>query len=181
MKSTTPTPPGEHPPRLLVLDVDGVLTDNRLSISEDGRQAMNFHVPDGAGIRWLIEHGIQVAWISGRNSKVTAMRAAELGVSEVHGGIRDKASCLQQVLDRLSIGASDAVYVGDDLIDLPPMALVGVAVAVADAHPVVQEAACWVTGRAGGQGAVREVCEWILKAHGVWEELVNRQLTGDTP
>jgi 3-deoxy-D-manno-octulosonate 8-phosphate phosphatase (KDO 8-P phosphatase) len=109
------------------------------------------------------------------------MRAAELGVSEVHGGIRDKASCLQQLLDRLSIGASDAVYVGDDLIDLPPMALVGVPVAVADAHPVVQEAACWVTGRAGGQGAVREVCEWILEAHGVWEELVNRQLTGDTP
>ena len=65
--------------------------------------------------------------------------------------------------------------------DLPPMALVGVPVAVADAHPVVQEAACWVTGRAGGQGAVREVCEWILEAHGVWEELVNRQLTGDTP
>lgn len=181
MKSETPSPLGALTPAMLVLDVDGVLTDNSLWLSETGDESKCFHVPDGAGIRWLIESGIEVAWISGRVSLATKRRAKQLGVKEVHMGIGDKATCLLQLLERSGISACDTVYVGDDLIDLPPMALVGVGVAVADAHREVRESADLVTTARGGRGAVREVCEWILMAHGVWSERVGREMTGDTP
>ena len=181
MKPDIPTPLQSHSPQLLVLDVDGVLTDNSLWIGTDGSEQKQFHVPDGAGIRWLLEEGIAVVWISGRESAVTEQRARELGVEEVHTGIRDKATCLQQIIDRLGIEADNTVYVGDDLIDLPPMALVGVSVAVANAQPTVLEQADVVTSRSGGAGAVREVCEWILAARGLWQERFHGAVTGERP
>lgn len=181
MKSEIPSPLGALTPALLVLDVDGVLTDNSLWLSESGAESKCFHVPDGAGIRWLIESGVEVAWISGRKSEATLHRARQLGVKEVHVGITDKATCLQQLLERSGIRACDTVYIGDDLIDLPPMALVGAAVAVSDAHREVRESADFVTTARGGRGAVREVCEWILMAHGAWAERVDREMTGDAP
>lgn len=181
MKPDIPTPLQSHPPQLLVLDVDGVLTDNSLWIGTDGSEQTQFHVPDGAGIRWLLEEGIAVAWISGRESAVTEHRARALGVEEVHTGIRNKATCLQQIIDRLGIEPDNTVYVGDDLIDLPPMALVGVSVAVANAQPALLEQADVVTTRSGGAGAVREVCEWILAARGLWQERFHDVVTGERP
>ena len=181
MNEQSESPLAGQQPRLLVLDVDGVLTDNTLWIPEEGREMKAFHVPDGAGLRWLLEEGVEVAWISGRASEVTRKRAAELGIDEVHTGIRDKATCLQELLERLSISAADTVYIGDDLIDLPPMALVGTAVAVADAQPVVLEMAAHVTRNRGGHGAVREVCEWILKSLGAWSDRIHREMSGDSP
>ncbi|MGE4619599.1 MAG: HAD hydrolase family protein [Planctomycetota bacterium] len=181
MKPDTPTPLQLQQPQLLVLDVDGVLTDNSLWIDADGHEFKQFHVPDGAGIRWLLEEGIAVAWISGRPSAVTQERARELGVTEVHTGIRDKSGCLQQLLERLKIAAQDTVYVGDDWIDLAPMELVGVSVAVANSQPAVLEQATLVTRKAGGHGAVREVCEWILDARGLWSERFQRAVTGESP
>lgn len=181
MKPDIPTPLQSHPPQLLVLDVDGVLTDNSLWIGTDGSEQTQFHVPDGAGIRWLLEEGIAVAWISGRESAVTEHRARALGVEEVHTGIRNKATCLQQIIDRLGIEPDNTVYVGDDLIDLPPMALVGVSVAVANAQPALLEQADVVTTRSGGAGAVREVCEWILAARGFWQERFHDVVTGERP
>ena len=167
--------------QLIALDFDGVLTDNSLMINSDGSEVKQFHVPDGAGIRWLLEEGIAVAWISGRESAATEHRARELGVEEVHTGIRDKSICLQQILDRLGIEADNTVYVGDDLIDLAPMALVGVSVAVANAQPTVLEQADVVTSRSGGAGAVREVCEWILAARGLWQQQFHGAVTGERP
>lgn len=181
MKPDIPTPLQSHPPQLLVLDVDGVLTDNSLWIGTDGSEQTQFHVPDGAGIRWLLEEGIAVAWISGRESAVTEHRARALGVEEVHTGIRNKATCLQQIIDRLGIEPENTVYVGDDFIDLPPMALVGVSVAVANAQPALLEQADVVTTRSGGAGAVREVCEWILAARGLWQERFHDVVTGERP
>ncbi len=181
MKPDIPTPLQSHPPQLLVLDVDGVLTDNSLWIGTDGSEQTQFHVPDGAGIRWLLEEGIPVAWISGRESAVTEHRARALGVEEVHTGIRNKATCLQKIIDRLGIEPENTVYVGDDFIDLPPMALVGVSVAVANAQPALLEQADVVTTRSGGAGAVREVCEWILAARGLWQERFHDVVTGERP
>lgn len=181
MKPENPNPLQECQPQLLVLDVDGVLTDNSLWILADGSEMKQFHVPDGAAIRWLLQQGIAIAWISGRESTVTHQRAQELGVEDVHTGIRDKAACLQQILENTGIAAEHTVYVGDDLIDLPPMALVGVSVAVANSQPQVLEQADLVTSRPGGQGAVREVCEWILVARGLWNERFRQLVTGEKP
>ena len=181
MKPEIPNPIQVCQPQLLVLDVDGVLTDNSLWMSADGSEWKQFHVPDGAGIRWLLEEGIAVALISGRESAVTEQRAQELGIEEVHTGIRDKAACLQQVLQRVGVAAQNTVYVGDDLIDIPPMSMVGVSVAVANSQPQVLDQATLVTGRSGGQGAVREVCEWILVARGLWQQRFQQTVTGEKP
>lgn len=181
MKPEIPNPIQVCQPRLLVLDVDGVLTDNSLWLNSDGSEWKQFHVPDGAGIRWLLEAGITVALISGRVSEVTDQRARELGIEEVHTGIRDKATCLQQILQRLEVAPENTVYVGDDLIDLPPMAMVGVSVAVANSQPHVLDQATLVTQRCGGQGAVREVCEWILAARGLWQQRFEQTVAGEKP
>ncbi|MEC9476298.1 MAG: HAD hydrolase family protein [Planctomycetota bacterium] len=181
MKPEIPNPIQVCQPQLLVLDVDGVLTDNSLWMSADGTEWKQFHVPDGAGIRWLLEAGIGVALISGRESTVTRQRAHELGIEEVHTGIADKAACLEQLLERTGVAARNTVYVGDDLIDLPPMSMVGVSVAVANSRPQVLEQATVVTGRSGGQGAVREVCEWILVARGLWQQRSEQPVAGEKP
>ena len=133
---------------------------------------MSFHVPDGVGIRWLLASGVEVAWISGRSSLAPQFRARELGVKEVHLGISDKAGTLETLLEKHEIHPSAVAYVGDDLIDLAPMALVGMPVAVADAREEVRQVAVAVTSRPGGMGAVREVCEWILDARGAWQDIL---------
>ena len=162
MTTSIPNPLAAIRPRLLALDVDGVLTDNRVTIHSDGSESKGFFIPDGAGMRRLLDSGIAVVWISGRPSQSTDLRAAELKITDLHTGVRDKDQCLQQVLEKLNISAEETIYVGDDLIDLPAFAVAGVSVAPADATPEVLAAADLVTPQKGGYGAVRQVCDWIL-------------------
>jgi 3-deoxy-D-manno-octulosonate 8-phosphate phosphatase (KDO 8-P phosphatase) len=150
--------------RLLVLDVDGVLTDGRLYFSSRGEELKSFHVRDGAGIVRLIRAGIQVAVISGRSSRAVERRMSELGVTWVRQGIDDKLTALRELLDILSLGPQAVASVGDDVADLPIFEVARLAIAVADAHSSVKSRAHFVTQAAGGQGAVREVCDLILES-----------------
>ncbi len=150
--------------RLLVLDVDGVLTDGRLYFNADGESLKTFHVRDGAGIVQLRKAGIQVAIISGRESAAVNKRMAELGVQHVMQGIHDKQAALVELLNTLQLSATSLACVGDDTPDLPMLQMAQLAVAVADAHPSVRTAAHHVTQTPGGLGAVREVCDLILLA-----------------
>jgi len=148
--------------RLLVLDVDGVLTDGRLYFSADGETLKVFHVRDGHGIKALLSAGIEVAIISGRRSAALERRAHELGIRHLRQGIDDKGIALNALLKELGIDAAHAACLVDDTPDLPMMALVGLPVAVADAHPKVLAAATLITQLPGGAGAVRELADRIL-------------------
>lgn len=150
--------------RLLVLDVDGVLTDGRLHFTARGEEFKTFHVRDGAGIKHLMGAGVQVAVISGRESKAVERRMSELGVTWVRQGIDDKRAALQELLDILGLGPQAVAVVGDDTPDLPMFERVRLAIAVADAHVAARNAAHHVTLARGGFGAVREVCDLILEA-----------------
>lgn len=150
--------------RLLVLDVDGVMTDGRLRYGSAGELDKTFHVRDGLGIRAVIAAGIAVAVISGRDSPAVARRCEELGIRHLHQGIDDKAAVLAQLLASLDILARQCACVGDDSPDVPLLAQAGLAVAVADAHPQALAIAHRRTRLPGGAGAVREVCDWLLAA-----------------
>ena len=152
---------------LLVLDVDGVLTDGRLWYGPDGETHKAFNVRDGHGIKRLVEAGIGVAVISGRRSHAVTARMRELGVNDVAQGVGDKARALAELLKRNAIEARRVACLVDDTPDLGLMAAVGLPAAVADAHPEVLAAAGHVTRSPGGQGAVREFCDWLLASRGV--------------
>lgn len=149
---------------LLVLDVDGVLTDGRLHFDSKGHEYKVFHVRDGYGIRQLLIAGFKVAVISGRKSTAVEKRMAELGIEHVHLGVSHKLSVFNKLLDRLGIDAAAAACVGDDTPDIECMQAAGLAIAVADAHHDLDAVADWHTHRGGGQGAVREVCDLLLAA-----------------
>jgi 3-deoxy-D-manno-octulosonate 8-phosphate phosphatase (KDO 8-P phosphatase) len=151
--------------RMLVLDVDGVLTDGRLYFGPRGEALKLFHVRDGLGIQQVAKAGIEVAVISGRKSKMVDVRCRELGVEHVHQGAKDKLAVLDKLCARLKIEPSACACVGDDLPDIPLMQKVALAFAVADAHPEARHAAHLVTKLPGGHGAVREVCDYLL-THG---------------
>jgi 3-deoxy-D-manno-octulosonate 8-phosphate phosphatase (KDO 8-P phosphatase) len=150
--------------RLLVLDVDGVMTDGRLHYDASGESGKTFHVRDGYGIKALLAAGIDVAVISGRKSPAVSRRCKELGIRHLHQGIDDKAPVLAQLLARLDIPPRQCACVGDDRPDMPLLAQAGLAVAVADAHPEALAIAHRRTRLPGGAGAVREVCDWLLAA-----------------
>ena len=150
--------------RLLVLDVDGVLTDGRLRYGPDGERDKVFHVRDGLGIRTLAAAGVTIAVISGRDSAAVARRCAELGIRELQQGVGDKAAALAGLLARLRLAPRDCACIGDDTPDVPMMRQVGLAIAVADAHLDARRAAHRRTRLAGGAGAVREVCDLLLAA-----------------
>jgi 3-deoxy-D-manno-octulosonate 8-phosphate phosphatase (KDO 8-P phosphatase) len=152
--------------RLLVLDVDGVLTDGRLYLSAAGEELKVFHVRDGSGLVAAQRAGIAVAIISGRDSAAVTRRAAELGIRLVRQGVSDKGAELDRLLAELGVAAEHAACVGDDTPDLPMLRRAGLAVAVADAHPALREAAHWTTPSNGGLGAVREVCDLLLSTRG---------------
>ena len=152
--------------RLLVLDVDGVLTDGRLHISAAGEEIKVFHVRDGSGLVAVQRAGITVAIISGRDSAAVTRRAAELGIRHLRQGVSDKGAELERLLAELGVAAQDTACVGDDTPDLPMLRRAGLAVAVADAHPALRESAHWTTTSNGGQGAVREVCDLLLSTRG---------------
>lgn len=150
--------------RLLVLDVDGVLTDGRLYLSPTGEELKVFHVRDGSGLVAVQRAGITVAIISGRDSAAVSRRAAELGIRHVRQGVVDKGAELDRLLTELGVEPVETACVGDDTPDLPMLRRVGLAVGVADAHPALLEAAHWITRAPGGRGAVREVCDLLLSA-----------------
>lgn len=154
--------------RLLVLDVDGVLTDGRLHYGSHGEEWKVFHVQDGLGLVAARQAGLQVAVLSARASEAVARRMADLGVREVHQGIANKAEFLATLMQRLSFRPQEVAYMGDDLPDLPLLAAVELALAPADAAPEVKKIAHWVARRPGGAGAVREAVEAILKARAEW-------------
>ncbi len=149
---------------LLVLDVDGVLTDGRLYFGARGEALKVFHVHDGHGIRLLMNAGVQVATLSGRRSAAVNARMRELGVRHVVQGCKDKVSALLKISRRLDIHPLKCACIVDDTPDLPLMSAVGFAAAVADAHPLVRSAAHWVADSDGGYGAVRELCDALLRA-----------------
>jgi 3-deoxy-D-manno-octulosonate 8-phosphate phosphatase (KDO 8-P phosphatase) len=147
-----------------VLDIDGVLTDGRLYFSPRGEALKVFHVRDGHGIKLIMQSGVEVAAVSGRRSAAVTARMRELGVRHLVQGCDDKVAALGTLLRRLGIDPLAAACLVDDTPDLPLMASVGFAAAVADAHPLVKSAAHWVSAAPGGTGAVRELCDAILRA-----------------
>jgi 3-deoxy-D-manno-octulosonate 8-phosphate phosphatase (KDO 8-P phosphatase) len=150
--------------RLVAMDVDGVLTDGGIWYTDQGDELKRFDVRDGQGLVLLRDAGVVTAIVTRRRSQIVERRARELGIVEVHQDAADKAAVVQDLLKRHGVRAADACYVGDDLGDLPAMALVGVPVAVADAVAAVRRAAAYVTRAHGGRGAIRELCDLILSA-----------------
>jgi 3-deoxy-D-manno-octulosonate 8-phosphate phosphatase (KDO 8-P phosphatase) len=160
--------------RLVALDVDGVLTDGSITLTDSGEQIKTFHVRDGTGIKYLIRAGLQVALITGRSSRCVEYRAAELGVEYVFQGAKVKLEPYEALLEMSGLSDAQVACVGDDLPDLPLLRRCGLAVAVADAAEEVKAAADVVTAAAGGRGAAREVAELILKAQGKWDTILRR-------
>jgi len=155
--------------RLVIFDVDGVLTDGSLYIDADGRELKAFHSRDGHGMKMLQQSGVEIGVITGRTSEVVNHRMSSLGVEYVYQGQQEKLPAFLELLDKLGLEASQVAYVGDDVVDLPIMCRVGLAIAVQDAHGLVCQHAHWQTRLPGGRGAAREVCELIMAAQGSLE------------
>lgn len=162
--------------KAVILDVDGVLTDGGIYYDPTGREIKRFHVADGLGIELLRHAGIRVAILSGRVSEALTRRAAELKVAECYQGVRDKKAQIEKLRQQWQLKPDELLFVGDDLNDLPAFEAVGVRVAVANAVAELKERAHYTTQASGGNGAVREVCEWLLKARGDWEQAVENYL-----
>ena len=160
--------------KLLLMDVDGVLTNGGIIYTDSGEQIKVFNSRDGLGIRLLQDAGIQVGIVTGRASQVLKHRCENLGIELLFDGIVDKASVLPEIQERTRIEPADMAFVGDDLVDLPLFTRVGVYIAVGDAHVVVREKVDWVTTAGGGSGAVREICDEILKSKGLFDQIVER-------
>lgn len=160
--------------RLLLLDVDGVLTDGQITYTEQGHEIKSFSVRDGLGIRLAMDAGIRVGIITARTSEAVRHRCRNLGIDLVFDGAGDKRAALEAIVENTGIPAHGIAFVGDDLLDLPVMQCVGLSVAVADAHDLLLTHVDMVTGKCGGRGAVREVCEALLKAQGHWENIQSR-------
>ena len=152
--------------RLMVFDVDGILTDGVLWYSAQGESLKGFHVLDGHGLKLLRESGIEVALMTGRDSAMVSRRAADLGIAEVLQGVADKGAALNELTKRLQVTLDETGFMGDDLMDMPALQRVGFAVSVPGAPTYVSQAAHWVTGKPGGHGAARECCDLILAAQG---------------
>ncbi|HET7874655.1 MAG TPA: HAD hydrolase family protein [Methylomirabilota bacterium] len=154
--------------RLLVLDVDGVLTDGALEYGPGGEETKRFYVQDGFAMAAARRAGLTIAIVSGRASAAVTRRMADLGVTEVHQGARDKAAVLDGVMSRLGLSPSEVAVMGDDVPDLPLLKRAGLALAPADAVAEIRRAAHWVSRRPGGRGAVREAIEMLLSAKRAW-------------
>ena len=162
--------------KLLILDVDGVLTDGKLFFDNAGNEYKSFHARDGHGIKLLRQTGVEVAVISGRKSNSVALRMQSLGIAHVYQGHEDKRAAFDELIEKIGITPEQAAHVGDDLLDLPIMMRVGLAIAVDDANFAVKQRAHWCTSLPGGHGAVREVCDFIMQAQGHFDEVVNAYL-----
>lgn len=162
--------------KLVVFDVDGVLTDGSLFLGDDGQEYKAFHSRDGHGMKMLQQTGVEIAVITGRSSQVVNHRMHNLGVRHVYQGRLEKLPAFHDLLARVSVEPAQTAYVGDDVVDLPVMREAGLAVAVLDAHPLVRQHAHWHTLSAGGRGAAREVCELIMEAQGTLQTQLQHYL-----
>ncbi|BEU04759.1 3-deoxy-D-manno-octulosonate 8-phosphate phosphatase [Agarivorans sp. OAG1] len=158
--------------KLLVCDVDGVFSDGRIYMGNDGEELKAFHTHDGFGIKALLNIGVEVAIITGRQSNIVQQRMQALGITRIYQGQQDKLVAYQQMLEQLSLASENVAYIGDDVVDTPVMRACGLGVAVQDAHPLCKQSANFITQTRGGFGAVRELCDLILQAKG---ELDNAQ------
>lgn len=163
-----------RPIKLLVLDVDGVMTDGRIVYTDGGEETKAFDVKDGHGIKMLMRSGVSVGLLTGRESRVVQHRARDLDIDIVHQGAHDKLSVFERILREKGLKGEEVCYVGDDLVDLPVMKRAGLSISVADASEELKGCVDYVTERSGGRGAVREVCELILKAQGKWDGMTSR-------
>jgi len=173
MKHTQPLKKLKHI-QLLLLDVDGVLTDGSIIYNDDGSETKIFNARDGFGLKLVMSAGIKVGIVTGRSSQALRHRCDNLGIDLLFDGVGDKAQMLEEIVAQTGIDTEQTAFVGDDLPDLPIMKTAGLSIAVADAHEIVRQKADWTTLAQGGQGAVREVCEALLTARGVWEEITAR-------
>lgn len=164
------------PIKLVIFDVDGVLTNGQLFFGDDGQEYKAFHSRDGHGMKMLKSNGVEIAIITGRTSQVVAHRMQNLGIEHVYQGQLDKLPAYLEISEKLQLSAAEIAYVGDDVVDLPVMRKVGLAICVQDAHPLVIEHAHWQTPSAGGRGAARDVCELLLHAQGKYEQQMNQYL-----
>ena len=160
--------------RLVIFDVDGVLTDGRLFFDPEGREFKAFHARDGLGIKMLQESGVKVAIISGRTSESVTHRMKALGIEHVYQGQQDKIRAFEALCSSFQLVSEQVAHVGDDLLDLPLMRRVGLAVAVNDAHHSIKPYAHWITTLPGGTGAAREVCDLIMQAQETLDAAVER-------
>jgi 3-deoxy-D-manno-octulosonate 8-phosphate phosphatase (KDO 8-P phosphatase) len=158
--------------RLLLFDVDGVLTDGVVVMHADGSESKGFHIKDGAAIVWAQRAGVPVGLLSARSSGATTHRAAQLAVRIVHQGVTSKLSAFEQILATSGLTEEAVSYMGDDLLDLPVLDRVGLSAAPADAAHEVRSAVHWVSAAAGGRGAVRELIELVLRVQGRWDSVV---------
>ena len=152
--------------RLVIFDVDGVLTDGSLFIGDDGQEYKAFNSRDGHGMKMLQQNGVEIAIITGRTSNVVKHRVADLGIKHVYQGQLDKTKAFTEILEKLQLNTEQIAYVGDDVVDLPVMRKVGMAIAVQDAHELVKQHSHWIAKSCGGRGAARDVCEMIMDAQG---------------
>jgi len=162
--------------KLLVFDVDGVLTDGCLIVGDDGQEYKAFYSKDGLGIKMLLETDVNVAIITARTSNVVIHRMKNLGIKHIYQGQLEKLPAFEQMLNELNLSAEEAAYVGDDVIDLPVMLKAGLAITVQDAHPLAKQHAHWQTPQCGGRGAARDVCELIMQAQGTLEAQFQKYL-----
>ena len=155
--------------RLMIFDVDGILTDGSLHYGPDGESIKTFNVLDGHGIKLLQQSSVATAIISARKSDIVARRAADLGIRHLHQGVHDKRVAFEELLAHTGVGADACGFVGDDVIDLPILLRVGFAASVPNGHPEVRSRVHYVTSASGGRGAARELCDFILQAQGNYE------------
>jgi len=157
--------------KLLILDVDGVMTDGSIIIDDEGHELKSFNVRDGHGIKILQRYGVKVVILTGRKSKVVEYRAKDLEIEDVYQGTLNKKEVFEKILDKRKLSADKVAYIGDDIVDIPVLKRVGFSVAVDDALDIVKKSVDYVTKNSGGHGAVREVCEMILQAQRKWSEV----------
>jgi 3-deoxy-D-manno-octulosonate 8-phosphate phosphatase (KDO 8-P phosphatase) len=162
--------------RLMVFDVDGILTDGRLFLTDSGEEMKAFHTLDGQGLKMLRESGVEIAILTARQSRVVARRAAELGITHVRQGAADKRAGFADILADCGLQAANAGYIGDDLVDLPVLTRCAFAASVPEAPEAIRSRVHYITSAAGGHGAAREVCEFILRAQGRFEQALARYL-----
>lgn len=160
--------------KLLMLDVDGVLTDGKIIYNDRGKEIKAFNVRDGHGLKLLMRSGTEVALITGRKSKVVLHRARDLGIEQVYQKVTNKMEVYEKILKGKKLEDKHVGFIGDDLVDIPVLRRVGFSATVGDAIPEVKEISDYVANKKGGEGAVREICELLLKAQNKWEEITER-------
>ena len=163
--------------KILILDVDGVLTDGRVIYTDSGEEIKRFDVRDGHGLKLLMRSGIEVILLTGRESKVVLHRARDLGIEHVYQKALNKIEVYKTILAQRNLEDKEVGFVGDDLVDLPVLRKVGFSAAVPDAVPEVKEIVDYITTKKGGEGAVREICELLLKAQNKWEAVTEKYYT----